>query len=146
MSKTGLIIHTTKSEGIKIKPYGMQYWRHIFSYTSTFIILTETFKMKSFLIPKLHIKKQNTESQLSPKWHSKGTKRSHQDCGDRRVSQEVSNLANSHCQENHKGITAITKISLSIHHRVEFCKTVLWKGYFFHITGEEGNMGHHLHD
>lgn len=64
--------------------------------------------MKSFLKSKLHIKNQNTESQFSPKWHSKGTQWSHQDCGDRCVSQEVSNLANSHCQENHRISLAIT--------------------------------------
>lgn len=86
--------------------------------------------MKSFLIPKLHIKNQNThtqknqntESQFSPKWHSKGTQRSHQDRGDRCVSQEVSNLANSHCQENHKDVTAITKLSLSIITELNFAR------------------------
>lgn len=49
--------------------------------------------------------KTKTESQFSPKRHSKGTQWSHQDCGDCSVSQEVSNLANSHCQENHKDTT-----------------------------------------
>ena len=67
-------------------------------------------------------KRQNIESQFSPKWHSKGTKRSHQDCGDRCVSQEVSNLANSHCQENHKDIIAITKLTLSIITELNFAR------------------------
>lgn len=101
--------------------------------------------MKSFLISKLHIKNQNTEPQLSPKRHSKGTQGSHQDRGDRCVSQEVSNLAKSHCQENHKDITC-NHIALFKHeHRVEFCKALLWKGYFFSITCGDGNVQHHLH-
>lgn len=62
--------------------------------------------MKSFFLIYLNFAlKTKTESQLSPKWHSEGAQWSHQDCGDRRVSQEVPNLANSHCQENHKAIT-----------------------------------------
>lgn len=72
--------------------------------------------MKTFLIPKLHIKNQNIESQFSPKMALQGHQEESPDCGDRCVSQEVSNLANSHCQENHKATIAITKLTFEHHH------------------------------
>lgn len=102
--------------------------------------------MKSFIHPyiyiytKLHIKNQSTESQLSPKWHSKGTQGSHQDRGDCRVSQEVSNLANSHCQENQRDGSTVTELSPGKGRRPDRGEAPLGNGDLFATAGEKPNV------